>query len=78
MIDVKKIAEQAGINTCLWNYGSRSLVFTESCEGVARAEFEAFAALVLEEAAKRCDQRYGLTSRDRLRKVRRSNQGIEA
>lgn len=55
MIDVQKLAREAGMNVSMWNYGAGSMVFTLGIEGVARGAVERFAALVLEEAAKVCD-----------------------
>ena len=59
MIDVKQLAEQAGIETDLWQMGAGSLVYSKHCDGIPRAEFEHFAALVeaatLERAAQVCD-----------------------
>ena len=51
MIDVKQLAEQAGIETDLWQMGAGSLVYSKHCDGIPRAEFEHFVALVLERAA---------------------------
>lgn len=56
MIDVKKLAEQAGMNVSLWDYGAGSIAFTMGTEGVARGAVERFAALVLEAAALECDE----------------------
>lgn len=56
MIDVKKIAEQAGMNLSLWDYGAGSIAFTMGTEGVARGAVERFAALVLEAAAVECEK----------------------
>lgn len=44
-VDLRKIAEQAGISMDLWDMGAASLAYTEGCHGVARAELEKFAAL---------------------------------
>ena len=54
MIDVKQLAEQAGIETDLWQMGAGSLVYSKHCDGIPRAEFEHFVALVLERAAQGC------------------------
>lgn len=56
MIDVQKLARDAGMNVSMWNYGAGSMVFTLGIEGVARGAVERFARLVLEEAAKVCDE----------------------
>ena len=60
MIDVKQLAEQAGIETDLWKMGAGSLVYSKHCDGIPRAEFEHFVALVeaatLERAAQECDE----------------------
>lgn len=61
MIDVKKIAEQAGMNVSLWDYGAGSIAFTMGTEGVARGAVERFASLILEAAAVECER-----SADRL------------
>ena len=55
MIDVKQLAEQAGIETDLWQMGAGSLVYSKHCDGIPRAEFEHFVALVLERAAQECE-----------------------
>ena len=60
MIDIEKLASEAGMNTSMWKYGAGSMVFTLGIEGVARGAIERFAAPVrnevLEEAAKVCDE----------------------
>lgn len=45
VIDLRGIAEQAGIKMNLWNQGAASLAYSEGCEGVAREHLEKFAAL---------------------------------
>ena len=60
MIDIERLAREAGMNTSMWEYGAGSMVFTLGIEGVARGAIERFAARVrnevLEEAAKACDE----------------------
>lgn len=51
MIDVKKLAEMAGMNVSLWDYGAGSMVFTMGIEGLARGAVERFAVSLLEAAA---------------------------
>lgn len=42
-VDLRQIAEQAGIKMNLWNQGAASLAYSEGCEGVAREHLEKFA-----------------------------------
>ena len=55
MIDVKKLAEQAGMNVSLWDYGAGSMVFSMGIEGLARGAVERFAVSLLEAAAARAE-----------------------
>jgi len=54
---IQQLAKEAGMNTSMWNYGAGSMAFTMGIEGVARGAVERFAALVLEEAARVCDEK---------------------
>jgi hypothetical protein len=62
MIDIEKLASEAGMNTSMWKYGAGSMVFTLGIEGVARGAIERFAALVrnevLEEAVEALRKEY--------------------
>jgi len=55
---IQQLAKEAGMNTSMWNYGAGSMAFTMGIEGVARGAIERFAALVLEDAARVCDEAY--------------------
>lgn len=46
-IDIKQIAEQAGIRMNLWNMGAASMAYSDGCEGVTREHLERFAELLL-------------------------------
>lgn len=58
--DVLRMANEAGMNTSLWNYGAGSMAFTMGLEGVARGAIERFAAVVAaaerDKCAKLCEQ----------------------
>ena len=55
MIDVQKLAREAGLGTVLSHNGGSERVWIEGADW--HEELERFAALVLEEAAKVCDDR---------------------
>lgn len=57
MIDVKKIAGQAGIKTDAWECGSGSLLYVDDVHGIPRSNVEAFVSLILEAAAVECENR---------------------
>lgn len=46
-IDLREIAERAGISMGLWDMGAGSLAFSEGCHGISREHLEKFAELLL-------------------------------
>ena len=44
-IDLRKLAEQAGISMDMWDMGAASLAYSAGCRGITRAHLERFAAL---------------------------------
>ena len=44
-IDLRKIAEQAGISMDCWDMGAASLAYSAGCRGITRQHLEKFAAL---------------------------------
>ena len=57
---IERLAREAGINVSLYRMGAASLVFSGDANapvaGVARDQFERFAAAVAEECAVLCDE----------------------
>lgn len=58
-LNIEELAREAGIETKLWNMGAASLVYTEGCHGVARAELEKLVGLIVEMCAKEADDLAG-------------------
>lgn len=50
-LNIEELVRDAGIETKLWNMGAASLVYTEGCHGVARAELEKLVGLIVERCA---------------------------
>lgn len=54
-LNIEELAREAGIETKLWNMGAASLVYTEGCHGVARAELEKLVGLIVERCAQEAE-----------------------
>lgn len=57
-MNIKELAKKAGMNVSLWDFGAGSIVFTMGTDGLARGALERFTDLVLEEAAKVCEEKH--------------------
>lgn len=55
ILDIRKLAEEAGISMDLWNMGGASIAYADNVQGIPRTEFQAFADAIVEECAKVCD-----------------------
>lgn len=45
-VDLRQLAERAGISMDCWDMGAASLAYSEGCHGITRAHLEKFAGLV--------------------------------
>ena len=55
-IDIEKLAMDAGMETQCLSMGAASCVYSLDVSGVTRGDLERFAALVLEQAAQKCEE----------------------